>query len=240
MVLGELVGVVAEPLVGRDQLEALVQLPCRRQAGRVVMVEDGEEHRRSLSVPGDSHGARGRSHAPVRDHRLSIHPASARWLDPTELRLESWRATGNSRWRASAAASAVAVACAFIAGCTGSGASASRGRARGHGQASGHRRAGQPGAASAPPARLPRRRAPAAPTTGSPAAACVTQVLGNLTLAQRVGELFLVGVDGNIAGPELTAAERTYHFGSLLLNKTGGGHRRARRADGRDAGARAR
>jgi beta-N-acetylhexosaminidase len=58
------------------------------------------------------------------------------------------------------------------------------------------------------------------PTTGSPAAACVTQALGNLTLAQRVGQLFLVGVDGNVAGPELTAAERAYHFGSLLLNKT--------------------
>jgi beta-N-acetylhexosaminidase len=56
-----------------------------------------------------------------------------------------------------------------------------------------------------------------------PAAACVTQVLGSLTLAQRVGQLFVVGVDGNIAGPELTAAERTYHFGSLLLNKTGVG-----------------
>jgi beta-N-acetylhexosaminidase len=41
-----------------------------------------------------------------------------------------------------------------------------------------------------------------------------------MTLAQRVGELFLVGVDGNIAGPDLTAGERTYHFGSLLLNKT--------------------
>jgi beta-N-acetylhexosaminidase len=75
------------------------------------------------------------------------------------------------------------------------------------------------GTASAPPS------APGAgsPTTGSPAAACVTQVLGNLTLAQRVGELFLVGVDGNIAGPELTAAERTYHFGSLLLNKSAAG-----------------
>ena len=48
-------------------------------------------------------------------------------------------------------------------------------------------------------------------------------MLGNLTLAQRVGQLFLVGVDGNIAGPELTAAERTYHFGSLLLNKTAAG-----------------
>jgi len=48
-------------------------------------------------------------------------------------------------------------------------------------------------------------------------------VLGNLTLAQRVGQLFVVGVDDNIAGPQLTAAEHTYHFGSLLLNKTGVG-----------------
>jgi beta-N-acetylhexosaminidase len=82
---------------------------------------------------------------------------------------------------------------------------------------------------TAAPARTSTASAPSAtpsagsPTTGSPAAACVTQVLGNLTLAQRVGELFLVGVDGNIAGPELTAAERTYHFGSLLLNKTAAG-----------------
>jgi beta-N-acetylhexosaminidase len=48
-------------------------------------------------------------------------------------------------------------------------------------------------------------------------------VLGNLTLAQRVGQLFLVGVDGDVAGPELAAAERTYHFGSLLLNQSGAG-----------------
>ena len=60
-------------------------------------------------------------------------------------------------------------------------------------------------------------------TSGSPASACVTQVLGNLSLAQRVGQLFLVGVSGNIAGPQLTAAEGTYHFGSLLLNKTSAG-----------------
>ena len=82
---------------------------------------------------------------------------------------------------------------------------------------------------AAAPARTGTASAPSAttgagsPTTGSPAAACVAQVLGNLTLAQRVGELFIVGVDGNIAGPELTAAERTYHFGSLLLNKTAAG-----------------
>jgi beta-N-acetylhexosaminidase len=48
-------------------------------------------------------------------------------------------------------------------------------------------------------------------------------VLGNLTLAQRVGQLFLVGVDGDVAGPGLSAAVHMHHFGSLLLNKTGVG-----------------
>jgi beta-N-acetylhexosaminidase len=45
-------------------------------------------------------------------------------------------------------------------------------------------------------------------------------MLDRLSLAQRVGQLFIVGVDGDIAGPQLTAAEQTYHFGSLLLTKT--------------------
>jgi beta-N-acetylhexosaminidase len=45
-------------------------------------------------------------------------------------------------------------------------------------------------------------------------------VYGSLTLSQLVGQLFLVGVDGDIAGPQLTTAEQTYHFGSLLLNHT--------------------
>ena len=61
------------------------------------------------------------------------------------------------------------------------------------------------------------------PTTGSPGAACVTQEFGDMTLAQRVGQLFLVGVDGDIAGPELTAAEQSYHFGSFLLNSSAAG-----------------
>jgi beta-N-acetylhexosaminidase len=55
------------------------------------------------------------------------------------------------------------------------------------------------------------------------AAACVTQVLGNLTLAQRVGQLFLVAVSGNTTRTGLTAAEHTYHFGSVLLNKSAAG-----------------
>jgi beta-N-acetylhexosaminidase len=59
------------------------------------------------------------------------------------------------------------------------------------------------------------------PTLGSPATACVTEVYDSLSLSQLVGQLFLVGVDGDLAGPELTAAEGTYHFGSFLLNQTG-------------------
>ena len=116
-------------------------------------------------------------------------------------------------------ASALVAACAVVAGCSGGGASASLAvpaDTASPGGTAAPARPGASGTASAPPSA-------GAPTTGSPAAACVTQALGNLTLAQRVGELFLVGVDGNVAGPELTAAERTYHFGSLLLNKTAAG-----------------
>jgi beta-N-acetylhexosaminidase len=51
----------------------------------------------------------------------------------------------------------------------------------------------------------------------------VPQLLAKLTLAQQVGQLFLVGVSGDVAGPELKAAERSYHFGSLLLTKSDAG-----------------
>jgi len=55
------------------------------------------------------------------------------------------------------------------------------------------------------------------PTMASPQQACVAQVYGRLTLAQRVGQLFLVGLSANAAGPVTTAALQQYHFGSLLL-----------------------
>jgi beta-N-acetylhexosaminidase len=55
------------------------------------------------------------------------------------------------------------------------------------------------------------------PTTGSPATACVTQVYGQLTLAQRVGQLFLVAPSDDIAGSDTRAALERYHFGSVLL-----------------------
>jgi beta-N-acetylhexosaminidase len=46
---------------------------------------------------------------------------------------------------------------------------------------------------------------------------CAQQVYGRLTEAQRVGQLFLVGLSGDVAGPITAAALREYHFGSLLL-----------------------
>jgi beta-N-acetylhexosaminidase len=114
---------------------------------------------------------------------------------------------GRSGLRQVAAVAAVLV-CAVTAGCSGSG--------------------GAPGAtATARPAATASGGTAAAvsdpPTTSTVAAACVAQALGNLSLAQRVGQLFLVGVDGDIAGPELDAAENTYHFGSLLLNVSAAG-----------------
>jgi beta-N-acetylhexosaminidase len=57
----------------------------------------------------------------------------------------------------------------------------------------------------------------------SVAAACVNQVYGQLSDAQRVGQLFIIGVDGDVAGAELTRAERDYHFGSILLNVSAAG-----------------
>jgi beta-N-acetylhexosaminidase len=124
-----------------------------------------------------------------------------------------------SRWRAYAAAGAVALACAVTAGCTGGSGSASAAQPGG---AASPADAGAPGAAASSGV-TPAAQAAGGPTTGSPAAACVTQALDSLTLAQRVGQLFLVGVDGNIAGRGLTAAEYAYHFGSLLLNETSAG-----------------
>ena len=57
----------------------------------------------------------------------------------------------------------------------------------------------------------------------SPSVSCAAQVFGRLTEAQRVGQLFLVGVTDDIAGPLTTAAMQQYHFGSLLLVPTSEG-----------------
>jgi len=61
------------------------------------------------------------------------------------------------------------------------------------------------------------------PASPSPSVSCAAQVFGRLTEAQRVGQLFLVGVTDDIAGPQTTAALQQYHFGSLLLYSTSEG-----------------
>jgi beta-N-acetylhexosaminidase len=124
--------------------------------------------------------------------------------------------TGGTRWRACAAACAAALAATVTAACGGSGFPPAPA-------------AGPSGSASASRAAAGAPVTPAGPAAsgtaaaGSRATACVTRALDGLTLAQRVGQLFLVGVDGNADSPVLTAAEKSYHFGSLLLNKTGAG-----------------
>jgi beta-N-acetylhexosaminidase len=63
----------------------------------------------------------------------------------------------------------------------------------------------------------------AAPSASATPASCVTRALGRLTLAQRVGQLFLVAVNGDQSGSALAAAVDKYHFGSLLLTESAAG-----------------
>jgi beta-N-acetylhexosaminidase len=46
---------------------------------------------------------------------------------------------------------------------------------------------------------------------------CVSRVFSGMTEAQRVGQLFLVGLAQDYVGPVTTAALKRYHFGSLLF-----------------------
>jgi len=61
------------------------------------------------------------------------------------------------------------------------------------------------------------------PPTASPASACVTQVYGQMTLAERVGQLFIVAPTADIAGSGTQTALAHYHFGSILLPKNAAG-----------------
>jgi beta-N-acetylhexosaminidase len=89
--------------------------------------------------------------------------------------------------------------------------------------------AASPAAGPSTPARSPSAATTAttppspSPASPSPTVSCAAQVFGRMTEAQRVGQLFLVGVVGDIAGPQTTAAMQRYHFGSLLLYPTSEG-----------------
>ena len=76
-------------------------------------------------------------------------------------------------------------------------------------------------AISPPPASAqPSASSPAAAASPSAPASCVQRVFGAMTEAQRVGQLFLVGVQSNAATSDVVAVVDQYHFGSVLLAKT--------------------
>jgi beta-N-acetylhexosaminidase len=132
------------------------------------------------------------------------------------------RTSRSSHRRARWLACAVAVGCvAAIAACSANGAVGSaptNAGAGGTGAASAGPTAGDTKGASQDP--VPPATSPA---TTSPATACVTQVYGQLTLAQRVGQLFLVAPTDDIAGSGTQTALSKYHFGSILLPKNADG-----------------
>jgi beta-N-acetylhexosaminidase len=119
------------------------------------------------------------------------------------------------RWRLRTAVTcAVAVAAVVVtAGCSPGAASSSTAASLSPSPVSS--RSASSGSASAP--------ATAGQAQDAPYGACVARVFGGMSEAQRVGQLFLVGVSGDVAGPQMTAALHKYHFGSMLLWQTSEG-----------------
>jgi len=113
--------------------------------------------------------------------------------------------------RSAAIALAVAVACAGCSFGLGTG-SAATPSASGTTRSSGTT-APAAGASTGKPAST------LSPASSAPAS-CPQRVLDSMTEAQRVGQLFLVGVPTNAATAQVEAAVDDYHFGSVLLAET--------------------
>lgn len=78
------------------------------------------------------------------------------------------------------------------------------------------------GPAGGKPQRAPAAAAPSAShAQGSSRSAarssCAARVFSRMTEAQRVGQLFMVGLAGDESSPALARAVSTYHFGSMLF-----------------------
>ncbi len=86
--------------------------------------------------------------------------------------------------------------------------------------------AGTAGAPSSPGAATPDSHATGVPATGhstarsAPARSCADRVLARLTLPQRVGQLFVVGLAGSVLDAATANAIRAYHFGSVSFIAT--------------------
>jgi beta-N-acetylhexosaminidase len=132
------------------------------------------------------------------------------------------RTNHNNHRRARLAACAVVVASvAAVAACSANGAVSGTPTSAGAGAATNS--AVGTGAASPTATGAGDSSPTGAPATTSAATACVTQVYGELTLAQRVGQLFLVAPTADIAGSGTQTALARYHFGSILLPKNADG-----------------
>ena len=132
------------------------------------------------------------------------------------------RTNHNNHRPARLAACAVVVATvAVVAACSASGAVSGTPTSAGAGPATSG--AVSTGAASPTPTGTSESSPTGAPATASAGTACVTQVYGELTLAQRVGQLFLVAPTADIAGSGTQTALAQYHFGSILLPKNADG-----------------
>jgi beta-N-acetylhexosaminidase len=97
---------------------------------------------------------------------------------------------------------------AVLAGCAGSGgAPSSPGPATAGGHSTGAPAAGRSAASS-----------PAA--SSAPSGSCAARVLARMTLPQRVGQLFVVGLAGSVLDSATANAIRAYHFGSVSFVAT--------------------
>ena len=81
------------------------------------------------------------------------------------------------------------------------------------------RSAAPPGHRTTAPA-APGSRAPAPSRAAGTRSSCAGQVLARMTLAQRVGQLFIVGLAGSALDAATAQAIRMYHFGSVSFIAT--------------------
>ena len=87
---------------------------------------------------------------------------------------------------------------------------------------------GSPGATASPSAPAPGQGTTGGPASPAPApsraagtpASCADRVLARMTLAQRVGQLFIVGLAGSVLDAATAQAIRAYHFGSVSFIAT--------------------
>ena len=77
--------------------------------------------------------------------------------------------------------------------------------------------------------KAPATHVPTPSSSGTQASTCVTHTLGDLTEAQRIGQLFMIGLAKDTLGTAERSAIATYHFGSVsFTTKTSIGVARVR------------